>query len=155
MLFDEGPGVGLGHRRRIETLGIELLSRGHECVFVSLNETTVEAVAADAVVIDSYRVRADDAMFARRAWWARVDDLSRRPRSGSRDRSFARRDRRRSPTGPAGAGRRGERSVPELESDCRRGVSRGSRGASARDNRRGRHRASAHAVAARFIRACR
>jgi UDP-2,4-diacetamido-2,4,6-trideoxy-beta-L-altropyranose hydrolase len=77
LLFDEGPGVGLGHRRRIETIGIELAGRGHQCVLVSLNETTVETVAADAVVIDSYRIRADDAAFARARVVAALDDLSR------------------------------------------------------------------------------
>jgi UDP-2,4-diacetamido-2,4,6-trideoxy-beta-L-altropyranose hydrolase len=77
LVFDEGPGVGLGHRRRIETIGIELAGRGHQCVLVSLNETTVETVAADAVVIDSYRIRADDAAFARARVVAALDDLSR------------------------------------------------------------------------------
>lgn len=77
LLFDEGPGVGLGHRRRMETLGAELTSRGHDCVFVALDATTSATVAADAVVVDSYRMRADDAAFARAGVVSAVDDLAR------------------------------------------------------------------------------
>jgi spore coat polysaccharide biosynthesis predicted glycosyltransferase SpsG len=77
LLFDEGPGAGLGHRRRMEALGGELASRGHDCVGVSLS-TTVEAnIAADAVVVDSYRMRADAASFARARVVVAVDDLAR------------------------------------------------------------------------------
>jgi len=77
LFFDEGPGVGLGHRRRMETLGAELTGRGHDCVFVALGSTAVATVAADAVVVDSYRIRADDAVFARARVVSAVDDLAR------------------------------------------------------------------------------
>jgi len=77
LLFDEGSGVGLGHRRRMEALGAELTIRGHDCVFVALDATSTAAVSADVAVVDSYRVRADDAMFARAGVVSAVDDLAR------------------------------------------------------------------------------
>jgi spore coat polysaccharide biosynthesis predicted glycosyltransferase SpsG len=77
LLFDEGPGVGLGHRRRVESLGSELIDRGHDCVFVGLGATSIGTIAADAVVIDSYRTRADDAVFARARVVCALDDLGR------------------------------------------------------------------------------
>jgi spore coat polysaccharide biosynthesis predicted glycosyltransferase SpsG len=77
LLFDEGSGVGLGHRRRMEALGAELTSRGHDCVFVALDATSTASVAADVVVVDSYRVRADDVTFARAGVVSAVDDLAR------------------------------------------------------------------------------
>jgi spore coat polysaccharide biosynthesis predicted glycosyltransferase SpsG len=76
-LFDEGPGAGLGHRRRMETLAAELTDRGHDCVLVALGATAAATVAADAVVIDSYRIRADDAAFARARVVGALDDLER------------------------------------------------------------------------------
>ncbi len=75
-LFDEGPGAGLGHRRRMETLAAELTDRGHDCVLVPLG-TTAATVASDAVVIDSYRTRADDPAFARARVVCALDDLDR------------------------------------------------------------------------------
>jgi UDP-2,4-diacetamido-2,4,6-trideoxy-beta-L-altropyranose hydrolase len=77
LVFDEGSGVGLGHRRRMEALGTELTSRGHDCVYVALDATSTAAVAADVVVVDSYRIRADDARFARARVVSAVDDLAR------------------------------------------------------------------------------
>jgi spore coat polysaccharide biosynthesis predicted glycosyltransferase SpsG len=77
LVFDEGPGAGLGHRRRIEALGLELASRGHDCVLVSLSSTTEANVASDAVVVDSYRIRADAAAFARARVVCAIDDLDR------------------------------------------------------------------------------
>jgi spore coat polysaccharide biosynthesis predicted glycosyltransferase SpsG len=77
LVFDEGTGVGLGHRRRMEALGAELTSRGHHCAYVALDATSTAAVAADVVVVDSYRMRADDARFARSRVVSAVDDLAR------------------------------------------------------------------------------
>jgi spore coat polysaccharide biosynthesis predicted glycosyltransferase SpsG len=77
LLFDEGPGAGLGHRRRMEALAAELTDRGHDCVLVPLGETAVAAVAADVVVVDSYRIRADDPAFARARVVCALDDLAR------------------------------------------------------------------------------
>jgi spore coat polysaccharide biosynthesis predicted glycosyltransferase SpsG len=77
LLFDEGPGAGLGHRRRMETLEAELTDRGHDCVLVALGTGAAATVAADAVVVDSYRIRADDAAFARARVVGALDDLGR------------------------------------------------------------------------------
>ncbi len=76
LFFDEGPGAGLGHRRRMEALAAELTSRGHECVLVPLDSDVVN-VDADVVVVDSYRVRADARVFASAGVVATVDDLAR------------------------------------------------------------------------------
>ena len=81
LLFDEGPGVGLGHRRRMETLGSELAARGHDCVLGALDSSgPAPALApggADVAVVDSYRIRADDSTFARAGVVVAVDDLAR------------------------------------------------------------------------------
>jgi spore coat polysaccharide biosynthesis predicted glycosyltransferase SpsG len=73
--FDEGPGAGLGHRRRMEALAAEATRRGVECVLVPLG--IGEIPTADVVVVDSYRVRADDRAFANTGVVAAVDDLAR------------------------------------------------------------------------------
>ena len=75
LLFDEGPGAGLGHRRRMEALAAELTRRGCECVLVPLPVTHVPA--SDAIVVDSYRVRGDDRAFAGVPVIVAVDDLER------------------------------------------------------------------------------
>jgi spore coat polysaccharide biosynthesis predicted glycosyltransferase SpsG len=77
LVFDEGPGVGLGHRRRMEALGAELTGRGHDCVLVALDPTSTASVTADVVVVDSYRLRADAAPFAPAPVVGAVDDLGR------------------------------------------------------------------------------
>jgi len=61
----------------MEALGAELTSRGHDCVLVALDTTCTVAVAADIVVVDSYRLRGDDVMFARARVVSAVDDLAR------------------------------------------------------------------------------
>ncbi len=76
LVCDEGPGAGLGHRRRVEALFGELTSRGHDCSVVPLDP--IDRIdACDAVVVDSYRVRADDHLFAGARVKAAIDDLSR------------------------------------------------------------------------------
>ncbi|MGO9875097.1 MAG: hypothetical protein ACLPVY_14980 [Acidimicrobiia bacterium] len=77
LVFDEGPGVGLGHRRRMEALEAELTSRGHDCTLAALDTTSTTTVAADVVVVDSYRLRADAATFAPARVVGAVDDLGR------------------------------------------------------------------------------
>jgi spore coat polysaccharide biosynthesis predicted glycosyltransferase SpsG len=75
LAFDEGPGVGLGHRRRMEALAVALTERGHACTLLAL--PTEDLTACDAVVVDSYLLRADDTRFAVAPVVAAVDDLSR------------------------------------------------------------------------------
>ncbi len=54
---DEGPGVGLGHRRRCEGIAEALRVRGIQTAVLAVSDGIV---AAPFVVVDSYRVRADD-----------------------------------------------------------------------------------------------
>ena len=56
--FDEGPGIGLGHRRRIEVLAAELDGLGFE--LVARRSALDECVTAELLVVDSYLARADD-----------------------------------------------------------------------------------------------
>ena len=77
LAFDEGPGAGLGHRRRMEALAAELTARAREVVLVPLGNGPVRAGAGDIIVIDSYRVRADDPAFGGARVVAAVDDLAR------------------------------------------------------------------------------
>jgi UDP-2,4-diacetamido-2,4,6-trideoxy-beta-L-altropyranose hydrolase len=72
---DEGPGAGLGHRRRVEALAAELAVRGHDCALSSLSAAGV--VSGDLVVVDSYRVRADAGDRFRADFVVAVDDLAR------------------------------------------------------------------------------
>jgi len=74
--FDEGPGVGLGHRRRMEALAAELASRAYDCTLVAL-QPAAEPERHEIVVVDSYRMRADDGTFSRAQVVAAVDDLAR------------------------------------------------------------------------------
>ena len=75
LFFDEGPGAGLGHRRRMEALAAELGTRGHECRLRALPPDDV--VPDGVVVVDSYRVRADNGLFAPARVIGAVDDLAR------------------------------------------------------------------------------
>jgi spore coat polysaccharide biosynthesis predicted glycosyltransferase SpsG len=54
---DEGPGVGLGHRARCEAIAAALRARGLGAAVLATNDGIV---AAPVVVVDSYRLRADD-----------------------------------------------------------------------------------------------
>jgi len=76
LLFDEGPGAGLGHRRRMEALAAELTSRAHDCTLAPI-EMVADPSGYDAVVVDSYRVRADGGAFAGAQVVGAVDDLAR------------------------------------------------------------------------------
>jgi spore coat polysaccharide biosynthesis predicted glycosyltransferase SpsG len=75
LTFDEGPGVGLGHRRRVEALAAELAGRGHGCRMLSLPKFGL--MRTDVLVVDSYRVRADDAARFRAGVVVAIDDLAR------------------------------------------------------------------------------
>jgi spore coat polysaccharide biosynthesis predicted glycosyltransferase SpsG len=74
LVYDEGPGRGLGHRRRMEALADALQSQGAE---PSLSSVEARLPDTDIVVVDSYVHRADDrGRFAARRVVA-VDDLYR------------------------------------------------------------------------------
>lgn len=75
LLFDEGPGAGLGHRRRMEALASALHERGHSCRLAALPAAVVP-IRARLVVVDSYRARADELPVEARTL-AAVDDLAR------------------------------------------------------------------------------
>jgi spore coat polysaccharide biosynthesis predicted glycosyltransferase SpsG len=76
LAFDEGPGVGLGHRRRIEAIAAELEARGWWCSTVVLHGAV--RVCGSVLVVDSYRARADDAQrFGATAAVVALDDLAR------------------------------------------------------------------------------
>ncbi|MDZ4826251.1 MAG: hypothetical protein SGJ13_07270 [Actinomycetota bacterium] len=74
LLFDEGRGVGLGHRRRMEALALELHARGRSCRLTAIDGD--RSIAAALVVVDSYRVRADEMNIDAELVVA-VDDLAR------------------------------------------------------------------------------
>jgi UDP-2,4-diacetamido-2,4,6-trideoxy-beta-L-altropyranose hydrolase len=57
LAYDEGPGAGLGHRRRCEAIADALDARGVTTLRHALDDADVEA---PVVVVDSYRRRADD-----------------------------------------------------------------------------------------------
>lgn len=72
-VFDEGPGRGLGHRRRCAVIAAALRERGLECVELPL----AGSVDAPIVVVDSYAVRADDRRRFRAGRVIALDDLAR------------------------------------------------------------------------------
>jgi UDP-2,4-diacetamido-2,4,6-trideoxy-beta-L-altropyranose hydrolase len=72
LAFDEGPGVGLGHRRRMQVLARELEALGIATEMCPLDGAG--ALHAALLVVDSYRTRADefDAQ-----WTVAIEDLGR------------------------------------------------------------------------------
>jgi spore coat polysaccharide biosynthesis predicted glycosyltransferase SpsG len=76
LAFDEGPGAGLGHRRRMEALADELRARGVRVALSPLSRGGA-MVAARVAVVDSYRVRADDPARVRAGAVVAIDDLGR------------------------------------------------------------------------------
>jgi spore coat polysaccharide biosynthesis predicted glycosyltransferase SpsG len=72
--FDEGPGIGLGHRRRVEGLAHELDVLGFD---VDMHVLGPDAVIGDIVLFDSYRFRADDRSRVRADLVIAIDDLER------------------------------------------------------------------------------
>ena len=76
--FDEGPGVGLGHRRRCEVVAGALRDRGWETVALALDPASTRLVVdAPVVVVDSYAFRADDRSHFRGGVVIALDDLCR------------------------------------------------------------------------------
>ncbi len=75
LTFDEGPGVGLGHRRRCEVIAFALRDRGRETVVLPCRDAGV--ADAPIVVVDSYRHRADDRARVRAGLVVALDDLRR------------------------------------------------------------------------------
>jgi spore coat polysaccharide biosynthesis predicted glycosyltransferase SpsG len=75
LAFDEGPGIGLGHHRRMEALQHELDAREFRCTKVSLGESSM--VAGSIAVIDSYRMRADDPGRVKAGVVIAIDDIAR------------------------------------------------------------------------------
>ncbi|MCU1426177.1 MAG: pseG [Actinomycetia bacterium] len=73
LVFDEGPGAGLGHRRRMEALAYAFTGLGYEC---DLRSGATEAVS-QIVVVDSYRCRADDPSRFNGEVVVAIDDLAR------------------------------------------------------------------------------
>jgi spore coat polysaccharide biosynthesis predicted glycosyltransferase SpsG len=57
LTYDIGPGRGLGHRHRMESLAAALDARGLTCNLVPIAE--LRAGSEQVVVVDSYAVRAD------------------------------------------------------------------------------------------------
>lgn len=72
--FDEGPGIGLGHRRRMQVLARELDVVGIDTELVPLGDGVEPPAHASLLVVDSYRTRADE--FDAR-WIVAVEDLGR------------------------------------------------------------------------------
>src|SRR4051794_37567860 len=72
--FSEGPGVGLGHRRRVEGLARQLGAQGFA---VDTRVLGAEAVTGEIVLVDSYLVRADDRTRVRADLVVAIDDLER------------------------------------------------------------------------------
>jgi spore coat polysaccharide biosynthesis predicted glycosyltransferase SpsG len=71
--YDDGPEVGLGHRRRMEALAAAFERRG----VVPTIGPCAPPLRADVVVLDSYMFRADDATVVDAGWVGAVDDISR------------------------------------------------------------------------------
>lgn len=73
LAYDEGPTIGLGHRRRMEALAQALDRRG----MVPNVRPCVPPLQADIVVLDSYVYRADDTAVIDGRWVGAVDDINR------------------------------------------------------------------------------
>ncbi len=71
--FDEGPGAGLGHRRRCEFIATALRARDFQVTLVPIGTT----IDARVVLVDSYRERADDRRRFRSRAVVALDDLAR------------------------------------------------------------------------------
>lgn len=74
LVFDDGPGAGMGHRRRMWALGTALQGLGY---LPDLVPSGGGGVDADVVVVDSYRYRVDEPGHYRARVLAAVDDLGR------------------------------------------------------------------------------
>jgi UDP-2,4-diacetamido-2,4,6-trideoxy-beta-L-altropyranose hydrolase len=74
LAFDEGPGIGLGHRRRVEGLAHELAAVG---LALDMHVLGDDSAVGDIVLVDSYRVRADDRSRVRADLVIAIDDVER------------------------------------------------------------------------------
>jgi UDP-2,4-diacetamido-2,4,6-trideoxy-beta-L-altropyranose hydrolase len=74
LAFDEGPGIGLGHRRRVEGLACGLVDLGGA---VEMHVIGDGPVVGDVVLVDSYRMRADDRSRVRADTVIAIDDMER------------------------------------------------------------------------------
>ena len=74
LVCDEGPGVGLGHRRRCEVIANELARVGFSPAIVASGRGVI---AAPVVVVDSYQFRADDRTHFVPDVVVAIDDLDR------------------------------------------------------------------------------
>lgn len=77
LVADCGAAVGLGHLRRVEAIGAALADRGVPTTLRPLESAPVETVTGVAVVVDSYRFRADDPDRVRADVVVAVDELGR------------------------------------------------------------------------------
>jgi spore coat polysaccharide biosynthesis predicted glycosyltransferase SpsG len=79
LAFDEGPGVGLGHRRRVEALTTALHALGvaAECRPLAPALERGEAITGEVVLVDSYRLRADDTARVHARAVVAIDDIER------------------------------------------------------------------------------
>lgn len=75
LLYDAGPGIGLGHCRRMSVLAAALRRQGAEVDLTVLGNPG--SAAADVVVVDAYTMDANRSEFASGAV-AAIDDLGRR-----------------------------------------------------------------------------
>ncbi len=73
--FDEGPGMGLGHRRRCEAVVAALAQRDVDATLVAVDADS--KVRAPVVLVDSYRRRADDRDWVDAERIVAFDDLAR------------------------------------------------------------------------------
>lgn len=74
LVCDEGPGAGLGHRRRCEAIATALRAAG---VAAAVVPSSRGVVAAPVLVVDSYRFRADDRRHFVPDVVVAIDDLER------------------------------------------------------------------------------
>src|SRR5205823_1880405 len=74
LVHDDGPGAGLGHRRRCEALAAALEARGIGTAVVPVDD---ERLDAPVIVVDSYERRADDRAWATGRLVVALDDLAR------------------------------------------------------------------------------
>jgi UDP-2,4-diacetamido-2,4,6-trideoxy-beta-L-altropyranose hydrolase len=74
LVFDDGPGAGMGHRRRMAALATAMSRLGVRPELVPADDGHVKA---DVVVVDSYRHRADERGRFEARVLAGIDDLGR------------------------------------------------------------------------------
>jgi UDP-2,4-diacetamido-2,4,6-trideoxy-beta-L-altropyranose hydrolase len=72
-VYDRGPGVGLGHKRRMDALAAELRIHDIDC---ELREVDGH-ITGEVLIVDSYRIRADDPRNVQGGVVTAIDDLVR------------------------------------------------------------------------------